>query len=95
MTDAIDPKGRLPVLGLSRRMAVQTLFGACWIMLAPGVKIAEAASLRPWKCPDTECGHIYDPAVGEPDMGIPPGVPFEDLPEDWECPECGTPKYLW
>ena len=34
----------------------------------------------------TACGHVYDPAVGEPDSGIPPGVPFESLPDDWVCP---------
>ncbi len=36
------------------------------------------------------CGYIYDPAVGEGD--IPAGTAFEDLPEDWVCPECGVGK---
>jgi len=26
------------------------------------------------------CGYEYDPAVGDPDSGIKPGTPFEDLP---------------
>ena len=36
------------------------------------------------------CGYVYDPAHGDPDQGIEPGTSFEDLPEDWECPVCGT-----
>ena len=38
------------------------------------------------------CGYIYDPAEGDPSRNIPPGTPFEDLPEDWTCPACGAPK---
>ncbi len=33
------------------------------------------------------CGHIYDEAVEK--------VKFEDLPDDWKCPMCGAPKYLF
>jgi rubredoxin len=40
----------------------------------------------------TVCGYIYDPEEGDPEGGIEPGTPFEDLPEDWECPNCGAPK---
>jgi len=38
------------------------------------------------------CGYEYDPAVGDPENGIPPGTPFEDLPDDWTCPACGAEK---
>ena len=38
------------------------------------------------------CGWIYVPAIGDPDNGIDPGTPFEDLPDDWVCPECGAPQ---
>lgn len=38
------------------------------------------------------CGYIYDPAVGDPDNGVEPGTAFEDLPDDWVCPECGVGK---
>ncbi len=41
------------------------------------------------------CGYIYDPAIGDPDNDIPPGVEFEDLPEDWKCPECGASKAMF
>jgi flavin reductase (DIM6/NTAB) family NADH-FMN oxidoreductase RutF/rubredoxin len=38
------------------------------------------------------CGHVYDPAAGDPDAGIPAGTRFEDLPETWVCPVCGAAK---
>ena len=38
------------------------------------------------------CGYIYNPAEGDPDNNIQPGTAFEDLPEDWTCPECGAGK---
>jgi len=40
----------------------------------------------------TICGYIYDPAEGDPDGGVEPGTKWEDVPEDWVCPECGAPK---
>jgi len=38
------------------------------------------------------CGYVYDPAVGDPDHGVPAGTPFEELPEDWHCPRCRQGK---
>ena len=38
------------------------------------------------------CWFVYDPEEGLPEFGIEPGTPFNDLPEDWTCPECGHPK---
>lgn len=38
------------------------------------------------------CGYIYNPADGDPDGGIEPGVEFSNLPEDWVCPLCGAGK---
>ena len=38
------------------------------------------------------CGTVYDPAVGDPEHGIPAGTKFEDLPADWKCPRCRQPK---
>ena len=38
------------------------------------------------------CGAVYDPAVGDPEHGIPAGTKFEDLPADWKCPRCRQPK---
>ncbi len=38
------------------------------------------------------CGWIYDPEIGLPSEGIEPGTAFEDLPDDFICPECGVDK---
>ena len=38
------------------------------------------------------CGYTYDSEFGDPDAGIEPGISFENLPEDWVCPDCGAPK---
>ena len=43
-----------------------------------------------WVC--TSCGYVYDPLVGDPNRGIPPGTAFRDLPADWICPECYVGK---
>ena len=32
------------------------------------------------------CGYVYDPEVGDPDNGVAPGTPWEEVPEDWVCP---------
>jgi len=50
-----------------------------------GVKI-----MKKYKC--LMCGYIYDPAVGDPDNDVEPGTAFEDLPDDWVCPDCGAGK---
>ena len=46
-----------------------------------------------WEC--MVCGYVYDPAKGDPDNGVAPGTPFEDLPDDWVCPECGADKSMF
>ncbi len=38
------------------------------------------------------CGFVYDEEAGLPEEGIPPGTRWEDLPEDWLCPDCGVGK---
>jgi len=38
------------------------------------------------------CGYVYDPVKGDPDSGIAPGTPFEEIPDDWNCPVCGATK---
>jgi len=39
------------------------------------------------------CGFVYDEEKGLPEEGIAPGTLWDDVPEDWECPECGVSKY--
>ena len=43
-----------------------------------------------WVC--QVCGYVYDPEKGDLSSGIQPGTPFDRLPEDWVCPECGAGK---
>ncbi|NLN41344.1 MAG: rubredoxin [Clostridiales bacterium] len=49
--------------------------------------------MQKYEC--TVCGYIYDPELGDPDGGIAPGTAFEDLPDDWLCPECGVEKDMF
>lgn len=44
--------------------------------------------VKKYKC--LMCGYIYDPAVGDADNGVSAGTAFEDLPDDWTCPDCGA-----
>lgn len=39
------------------------------------------------------CDWVYDEAVGAPDEGIPAGTKWEDVPDDWVCPDCGADKF--
>ena len=41
------------------------------------------------------CQWIYDLAIGDPDNGVPAGTAWEDVPEDWVCPECGVGKDMF
>lgn len=38
------------------------------------------------------CGVIYDEELGDPDSGVAPGTRFEELPDGWYCPDCGSAK---
>jgi rubredoxin len=38
------------------------------------------------------CGFLYDEALGLPEHGISPGTRWADIPDNWICPDCGTPK---
>ena len=43
-----------------------------------------------WEC--IVCGWVYDEAKGWPDDGIAAGTRWEDVPNDWLCPDCGVGK---
>jgi len=80
----LEQKGRLAFerrLGAIREQAANDSAGQ-----APA---SEGPSAQ-WVC--QVCGWIYDEAVGDPDSGIPPGTRFEDIPDDWVCPECQVTK---
>lgn len=46
--------------------------------------------MKQWQC--MFCAFVYDEEKGWPEEGIPPGTRFEDIPDDWCCPECGATK---
>lgn len=62
---------------------------------SPKTKIVR---LQKWTCTNQDCDpYIYDPSIGDiniidEDRPIPPGVAFDDLPEDWICHVCRDPK---
>ena len=45
---------------------------------------------KKWEC--IVCGLIYDEELGWPDDGIEPGTAWDDVPDDWLCPDCGVGK---
>lgn len=49
-----------------------------------------AVPARRWQC--VVCGFVYDESEGMPSEGIAPGTAWEDVPEDWICPDCAAPK---
>ena len=38
------------------------------------------------------CGYVYDPNLGDPEHDVKSGTPFDQVPADWICPECGVGK---
>lgn len=46
--------------------------------------------MKTWLC--IVCGWIYDEAKGWPADGIAPGTKWEDIPDDWLCPDCQVGK---
>ena len=57
-----------------------------WIELTP----QEETQVKRWQC--MVCGYIYNEEQGMPEDGVPPGTAWNDVPEDWACPDCGVGK---
>ena len=41
-----------------------------------------------YRCP--VCEFVYDESAGAPREGFPAGTPWDALPDDWPCPDCGV-----
>ncbi len=46
--------------------------------------------MKKWEC--IVCGFIYDEELGMPEEGIAAGTRWNDIPDDWACPDCGVSK---
>jgi rubredoxin len=55
-----------------------------------GADARETTVGRAWMC--LLCGWVYDETRGAPEEGIAPGTAWEDVPDDWMCPDCGAVK---
>lgn len=53
-------------------------------------KVADLCIPKRYAC--TACDYVYDPEKGDPETGIAPGTPFEEIPDNWTCPVCGLYK---
>jgi rubredoxin len=51
---------------------------------------SKSKAFRVWQC--LLCSFSYDEAQGMPDDGIAAGTRWEDVPDTWICPDCGTSK---
>jgi rubredoxin len=49
-----------------------------------------AAAFKVWQC--RTCGYIYEEEMGDPPEGLAAGTRWVDIPAEWKCPLCGTPK---
>ena len=52
--------------------------------------MAAERPFRQYRC--SYSATIYDEALGMPEDGLAPGTRWEDVPESWECPDCGVSK---
>lgn len=43
----------------------------------------------------TVCNYVFDEMLGEPRQNILPSVRFEELGEQWLCPDCGSSKEMF
>jgi rubredoxin len=52
--------------------------------------IIRMIKMKKWRC--LLCDFVYDEEKGIPDQGIVPGTRWEDIPNDWVCPDCDATK---
>ena len=80
------------------RIANELVYGSCDHSTSVGVRLffwkllkgGEETIMKKWQC--IVCGFIYDEEEGLEEEGIAAGTRWEDIPEDWVCPECGVSK---
>ncbi len=70
--------------------AIEALADSLGESIMPSKQPAESDKSKKYEC--SICRYIYDPALGDPEGGIPPGTPFDQIPDDWVCPICHASK---
>ena len=88
---------------LTRRQAAALAVAPAALLFAPTGRAGEAAPwaddprlAQLWRCAYPDCTpYYYDPVKGEPMLDVPPRTAFEDLPEDFWCPDCGSGKEVF
>ena len=45
--------------------------------------------MKKYECP---CGYVYEPELGDPDNGVAPGTPWEEVPAGGGGGTCGLDK---
>lgn len=53
----------------------------------------EGPAATPYGC--MVCGYTYDPRLGDPTQRVPPGTPFDQVPDDWICPHCHVSRRVF
>jgi rubredoxin len=69
------------------------LFNPQPVCLLSQFKILRRKFMKKYTC--TICGYTYDPAAGDSDNDVAPGTAWEDVNEDWPCPDCGAEKDMF
>ena len=64
--------------------------GECGVTSKSSIKMNKGVDYKTWMC--VVCGLIYDEQEGWPEDGIAPGTRWQDVSENWLCPDCGASK---
>jgi alkane 1-monooxygenase len=82
----ILPRKREKILARYGAVAAATDSGDGDALAPAGPSRTEAASA--YRCP--ACGYVYTEQRGAPHEGFPPGTPWSEVPDEWNCPDCGV-----
>ena len=68
------------------------IFGGveCGVTSKSSIKMDKGVEYKTWMC--VVCGLIYDEQEGWPEDEIAPGTRWQDVSENWICPDCGAGK---
>jgi rubredoxin len=53
-----------------------------------GMNKEEECTMARYQCPD--CGYVYDEDQGNPREGFAAGTAWQEVPDDWSCPDCAV-----